>query len=108
VLVCGGRDFADRDWLFRVLDELGPSEVIHGAARGADRLAGEWARARGVACREYPADWKGQGRGAGFRRNPDLVVAFPGGRSTADMVAKAGKAEVKVMVEAPGAATQEA
>ena len=64
------------------------------AARGADRLAATWAKRHGVTLREYPADWKHEGRAAGIRRNarmhdterPDYVVAFPGGRGTAHMV----------------------
>jgi hypothetical protein len=46
---------------------------------------------------EFPANWKVYGRAAGPIRNmkmllegkPDLVVAFPGGIGTADMVKKA-------------------
>jgi hypothetical protein len=34
---------------------------------------------------------------------PDLVIAFPGGRGTADMVARARKAGVPVEVVEPGA-----
>ena len=54
VLACGGRDFADRKFLEEVLDDLnarrGPFEVlIHGGARGADTLAGLWAKRRGTA-----------------------------------------------------------
>ena len=48
VLVCGGRDFADSALLYGVLDELNRTKtiicVIEGDARGADRLAGQWAR----------------------------------------------------------------
>jgi hypothetical protein len=46
LLVCGGRDFEDAETLTRSLDEIDNdrspiTEVIHGAARGADSLAGE-------------------------------------------------------------------
>lgn len=104
VLVCGGRGFGGRDWLFAVLDLIHErrvvAEVIHGAARGADVLAGEWARARGVTETPITADWRKFGRAAGPIRNalmlkvgkPDVVVAFPGGRGTAHMmeIARAG------------------
>jgi len=108
VLVCGGRDFADREKLASVLDSLHAqrpfSTVIHGAAPGADTLAGEWAMSRGITVAAFPADWKGQGRAAGPIRNkrmldeghPDLVIAMPGGRGTANMVAQAQKAGVAV------------
>lgn len=108
VIVCGGRDYADRDYLFTVLDDLHAGDpigvIMHGDARGADTLAGEWAEARGVAVFELRADWKRHGRSAGPRRNarmlnawPDLVVAFPGGDGTADMVRRAANAGLPVM-----------
>lgn len=107
VLVCGGRDFSDRRAVFSALDALrekhGDLFIIHGAARGADSLAGEWALERGqhgVAC---PANWTRDGRAAGPLRNarmlthsPNLVLAFPGGRGTADMVSRAVRAGIPV------------
>ena len=94
VLVCGGRDYNDRETVQRTLDRIKPAEIIHGAARGADTLAGEYARDRDIPCRRFPADWQRHGRSAGFLRNrqmldegkPDLVVAFPGGPGTRNMV----------------------
>lgn len=109
VLVTGGRDFGDRELLFGALDRLhavhGFTALIHGDANGADRLSGEWAGARGVSVEVHPADWKKHGRAAGPIRNqkmleekPDLVVAFPGGRGTADMVRRAREAGIEVFV----------
>jgi hypothetical protein len=71
--------------------------VIEGEARGADRCAKGWAYTRKIRLLPFPADWVGGGSGAGPRRNlkmlcegrPDVVVAFPGGRGTRDMVQKA-------------------
>ena len=109
VLVCGGRDFADYERLDAVLDWLHErhrfTALIQGEARGADRMAGEWADARGVECLRFPADWDKHGRRAGPIRNrqmlvegrPDLVVAFPGGRGTANMIEQAEKAGVRVI-----------
>lgn len=98
-LVCGGRDYSDRARLFQVLDHYhassgGFSVVIHGAARGADNLAGEWAAARGLPVDAYPADWNRYGDAAGRIRNAKMlrdskathVIAFPGGRGTAHMM----------------------
>lgn len=112
VLVCGGRDYADYKRLSDVLGELygsAPFEVlIHGAASGADRLAGEWADQHGVPELPVPAQWGRYGNRAGPIRNahmlnakPDLVVAFPGGRGTADMVRQARRAGVEVREIAP-------
>lgn len=96
LLVCGGREFSDRGYLENFLDTLQDGEgfttLIHGAARGADRLAGMWAKSRGLKVIEVPAEWDRYGRAAGPIRNnemlkhsPDLVVAFPGGAGTAHM-----------------------
>lgn len=108
VLVCGGRDFNDLPTLEAYLDALHAerriAEVIQGGARGADYLAHCWASLNGVKSVTYLADWEGEGRAAGPKRNqrmldegePDLVVAFPGGRGTADMVRRARAAGVEV------------
>lgn len=101
VLVCGGREFTDREYVFEKLDYLrkmhGFDLVIHGAARGADSLAGEWATERGIRVLVFPvtkAEWDQYPGRAGHRRNqrmineglPTLGVAFPGEGGTADMV----------------------
>ena len=110
VLVCGGRDFNDGARLREVLDSfhenLGPITcLVHGAANGADSLAGTWAAMKGVLTKAYPADWKKNGRGAGPIRNrqmldeehPDIIIAFPGGRGTAHMVNLARSRGFKVL-----------
>ena len=52
VLVTGCRGFSDRELLYDVLDRLHATrrftDLIHGDANGADRLASEWGAARGV------------------------------------------------------------
>lgn len=107
VLVCGGRNYRDVKSVFASLDGLspGPSLIIHGGATGADSCAGEWARKRGVECKVYYADWHKHGRAAGPIRNqkmidhgkPEVVMAFPGGIGTADMVRRAKAAGVTVV-----------
>jgi SLOG family YspA-like protein len=109
VLVCGGRDFGDAAFVMDTLNRLHAQKpiamVIHGGALGADTAAGLWAFGRGIDNRAFPAEWTAQGRSAGPRRNqrmvnegkPDLVVAFPGGRGTADMVRRARKAGIDVL-----------
>ena len=59
----------------------------------------------GLPCAVYRADWEGLGRKAGPIRNqqmldegkPDLVVAFPGGRGTANMMRIAREAGIEVI-----------
>lgn len=108
VLVTGGRKYRDRQRLYLELDRLheakGIDLVIQGGATGADALARDWCAERMVSYRNFPANWS-LGRAAGPIRNaemlkegrPDLVVAFPGGDGTADMVSKARRAGVAIM-----------
>lgn len=107
VLVCGGRDYADWSHVYSVLYSLDPQPtvIIEGGATGADKFAREWAYVEGCPNETFAADWKSDGRSAGPRRNarmladgkPDLVVAFRGGRGTADMTAKAERAGIPVL-----------
>lgn len=88
LLVCGSREWTDQELLNEVLDQLAHQylwdfTLVHGAARGADQMAGEWAKARDVPVDAYPAEWDRYGNGAGPIRNKlmldsglDLVVAF--------------------------------
>jgi hypothetical protein len=108
VLVCGGREGVDEIIVWAVLAYKHAAHpfslVIHGGARGVDTFAGTWAAARGVPVRVYPADWKKHGRGAGPIRNkqmlvegkPDVVIAFPGGAGTANMIMQATSMNVPV------------
>lgn len=104
VLVCGGRDYADEHAVLVALSGLPPGTVVvHGAARGADNLAERAAGSLGLVTEPHPADWERLGRRAGPVGNAemlatgvDLVIAFPGGRGTADMVARARRAGVPV------------
>jgi len=92
--------------LDRLLQEEGPFEcVIQGEARGADHLAALWALRSKIPLVCYPAEWSKHGKKAGPIRNkqmledgkPTIVVAFPGGRGTANMVKQAKAAGVRVV-----------
>jgi hypothetical protein len=125
VLVCGGRDYGKR-WddhqssfvtdthavhrLHRVLEDIQVPEgsdlvIVHGAAAGADNLASTWAKNKHITEMPFPADWSG-GKSAGIERNiemleesePDLIVAFPGGKGTAHMVGLARKTKTPLIV----------
>lgn len=106
ILVCGGRDYnriAELNACLNTLkDKYGEIILIQGGAKGADWLARLWARANGVRCEQYNADWIKHGKAAGPKRNqwmiddgkPDLFIAFPGGKGTADMVSRLRKAGI--------------
>jgi len=123
VLVTGGRNYLDRDAVFRALDKLAKNHrygtgnelitVIHGACcvkgeptnlRGADRWAQEWAQEREYAYLGMPAQWGLHGDRAGPHRNAEMltrfrptnVVAFPGGSGTANMIHLATKSGLVV------------
>lgn len=111
VLVCGGRDFGltqaeynyIMDTMLKFHEKHGITQVINGAQKGVDKISTEWATINNIAYREfeYPSEY---GRRGGPIRNsqmlkegkPDHVLAFPGGRGTADMVHKAAVAEVPI------------
>lgn len=125
LLVCGGRDYGYRKtpegkkvryepeiaFLERYLDTFAAHIrattgrsilVIEGGATGADEFAREWAQARGLEYRTFPADWKKYNKAAGYVRNrqmleegrPEAVIAFKGGKGTRMMVAIAKGAGV--------------
>lgn len=121
-LVCGGRDYTNHAFIFQTLDALPrPILVIECGQRqfdpalkrtigGADFWAMRWANVRGIECVTEKAEWRRLGRAAGAARNalmlkkysPTLVVAFPGGRGTANMVRLATEAGVKVIRPSDG------
>jgi YspA, cpYpsA-related SLOG family len=118
ILITGDRDFTEYPVIFEALtkawNDFGIAStptpalhqsrnimVIHGAAKGADTLAGKAAFMLGFGIRVYPAEWSKYGRGAGPERNKrmikenkvDLVLAFhhnlKDSKGTKDMVTKA-------------------
>jgi hypothetical protein len=94
--------------------------VLHGGARGADQAIGRAARQLGWPSEVLPADWRRYGRGAGPIRNRELlrtavqraralarpgfsadvrVIAFPGGRGTASLLAQAKRMSAVLPLE---------
>ncbi len=108
VLVCGGRDYSGD--VATILSKLHLDKriscIVTGGCSGADALAQKWAHQNDVPLTVHYAQWKLYGSAAGPMRNarmlvldrPDLVVAFPGGRGTADMIRRAEEAGVKVVL----------
>jgi hypothetical protein len=110
VLVCGSRDWTDEQLIARVLLGLTTErhvEIIHGGARGADRIAAQIASEFEFDVQTFPADWRAHGRWAGLRRNlqmldenPDLVIAFQrnGSRGTQHTIDEARRRGIAVEV----------
>lgn len=110
VLVCGGRNYLDSQKVNETLDKIHAEKridlIVSGGAQGADSIAEHWAKWSEVDCLRIPAQWKKYGKAAGPIRNakmcfiaePNLVVAFPGGSGTANMISVAKAANVEVMV----------
>ncbi len=109
VLICGGRDFRHVNLLNLVLDKFhakfGFTTLIHGGAAGADYLSEKWAIENKILSQSFPADWGKHGKSAGYIRNkamanqnPDLVIAFPGGKGTEMMINIAKQRNLKVVI----------
>ena len=108
VLVCGSRDWpSPRRIRDRLRDLPKGVTIMHGDARGADKQADVIARGYGMPVEVFPADWRGQGKRAGYLRNlamldqkPDLVLAFQrnGSRGTQHTIDEARKRGIPVEV----------
>lgn len=124
IAVTGGRKFVDREAVDRALSAVHRKHrvtlLIQGEASGADSLCKAWARRNGVQTLDLAAQWDNIARtgavvrrrrdgtlydaAAGGERNqrmidegrPEAAVAFPGGRGTADMVARLRRCGVPV------------
>jgi len=119
IIVTGERDWKDRETIYRVLDEelqawldgnnethwgFHPPELRarfvlrHGVAEGADWIANDWARERGVTVERFPAQWKVPITGtydpsAGPRRNRTMAKQQP--RANKVIAFWSGKMRVK-------------
>lgn len=112
VLITGSRNWTDEKKIERAIQiaTLGQSKsrtvIVHGAAKGADRIAGTIAEGMGLHVEAYPADWDVHGKSAGPIRNQqmvdlgaDICLAFPLGesRGTRHCMQAAEKAGIKVI-----------
>ena len=80
VVVFGSRGFSDYHTLETKLDQylsrvsmLDDITIISGTARGADSLGELYAKNKGYAVEQYPADWKQYGKKAGMIRNREMA-----------------------------------
>ncbi len=107
-VITGGRDLNDETLRFLALSDIHQmteiTEVIHGGAKGADSLVAKWAKASGVQQTVSKPDWARFRIGAAVKNNqpmvdmqPDAVVAFPGGKGTADLNHRAEKTGLNIV-----------
>jgi hypothetical protein len=118
ILVTGSRSWTDRDVITRALldalclSTIGTPTLIHGMARGADKIADAvWQSIGrnvpgGLNLERCPADWEKNGRAAGYIRNAEMVrsgadicLAFPLGASpgTRNCMRLAAEAGIRVV-----------
>jgi hypothetical protein len=101
LIVAGSRGFNNYFQLSTVVESLATHDLaeysvslVSGMARGADKLAWEYAKKNNIQCYEFPADWNTNGRSAGYIRNTamaefaDGLLAFHDGvsKGTAHMI----------------------
>lgn len=96
MIICGGRGYVERpgdyEYVAAKVNQLPITTIISGGASGADTMAIKFARKLGIDYKVFYAEWAKHGRSAGYRRNllmaqnADAVIAFPGGKGTANMV----------------------
>lgn len=98
LIIAGSRTFNDYEQLrhrCNLIIEYAASEeeieIVSGTAPGADRLGEKYAKEKGYAIKQFPADWKKLGRRAGIVRNTemaqyaDALIAFWDGKSKGTM-----------------------
>lgn len=116
MIVAGGRDHRlsplEKSKIAEVALDNPGIEIVSGGARGVDTDAAEWAKkARGVNLKMFPANWNKYGKAAGMIRNgqmakyADALMAFPGGRGTANMLKTAREEGLEIFDYTKGVGT---
>jgi predicted membrane GTPase involved in stress response len=88
ILISGSREYSDLEFVKEYVKLL-PSDTIllNGRARGVDNVARNTALFNDIRVRDYPAEWRKYGKGAGFIRNhimvdlAELIICFWDGES---------------------------
>lgn len=98
LLVCGGRDYFNKDRIHRILErfnkEKGISLLVQGGCKGVDLIAKNWATTNGIHTAQIDALWdwyreQGNVHVAGYERNKamallniDYCIGIEGGKGT--------------------------
>ena len=73
IAVIGSRTFTDYDVLKKALDQYPAFILVSGGAKGADKLAEQYADEKGYEKIILKPDWKKYGKGAGLKRNQEII-----------------------------------
>ena len=113
VIVAGGRNFENYEYMMERLDELflksnifksQKIKIISGMAKGTDTLAVRYADERKLTKIMFPANWKEHPRMAGILRNEDMLtiathlVAFWNSSGTKHMIEIARKKGIPIWI----------
>jgi hypothetical protein len=103
-----GAALYQRRFMLRLLDELhrrhGIGRIVHGDQLGAPQYAAKWAADNGVATTAIKLSKeikrrkaRAEQNAAIIAENPDIAIAFPGGRGTNNFVAQVRRAGIKLI-----------
>lgn len=112
VIVCGSRDFNNKEFIYDRLDKILvnlPKEItslVSGCAKGPDSIAIKYGEDYNYKVWRFPPDWQHFAKSAGIVRNTLMAdfsthcIAFWDGKSTgtADMIQKAQKYNLTLRV----------
>lgn len=104
LIVAGGRDFADAALLAAEVTKLAEGDlkdyavsIVSGMAKGADKLAWEFAQKNNIKCTEMPANWDADKKRAGYLRNEEMAKFADGLLAFWDGSSKGAKHMIKTM-----------
>lgn len=88
-IIAGSRNIKDYETVAQIIKASGfvITEVVSGTAAGVDSLGEAWAQINEGPVKQFPADWKRHGKGAGYIRNSimadyaDALIAIWDGTS---------------------------
>lgn len=101
LIIAGGRDYRLTEEDYSLLDEIhrvrGVTEVVCGMCSGADMDGYAWAVKNSIYVAKFYPDWDKYGKASGPIRNREMaeygeaLIAFKGGKGTANMISEARK-----------------
>lgn len=107
IVVCGGRTYPHNGRVHRALNAVHwrkpITRLIHAATPGTASLAAAWAVSNGVDAESHlllaglpPRAAEQQCNAEMIATAPEGVIAFPGGRSTADLCMRADSSSIRI------------